>query len=846
MYKANLLFFLAVFSAQFTFSQCTHCSSLEEALINPEKVVSLDMSAQGLVKVPIELNSFINLKSLDLSENLINELDFTGVFLPELLELNLSFNPGINAMVVVNMNKALPNLGSLNLSNNSIRYLSPNLALLSSLEHINLSNNAISHVPDEIGEMSSLVSVDVSDNLLADVFWLKEMWNLEELNIAGNEDLDLELLGFALMAKSSLVKVEFTPNSTKAVPSSFERLPIKELILSDALIHSMNFRVCRNDSVKKVVFDNCEFSNGRKIYGWLNRFKSLETVEFDGMEIPANIHTVKGVAELSFKTCEFASIADLREVSPQIRIASIDSDITNGDFTGNSRRVKNYYIQNAQLDSAMTDNTLNPIVQPRVQEIHIKADEQRMIDLDFSSYNIPSEAFLTQDGQIYAGDVKLKITEYKNPIVNALSGVPMTYREDGVNQLFASSGMIDFRAYDEGGNELNPNPNNVIQVELNDIQPSEGTDLYSYNPEVNNWEVIGKPTPTNYDSIKKHYMDSLNLLPDSLFINFRIIPIKTFLKYENKRKSQATITFSFNGSGHFDKDWWKKSTSMVYTENNAGRWICGGKTWIIDTIITPEIDTLLRYISEEEGENYNFFKVNLSNGIYEMFPSRITELRIDPNIEHDNYTLSFKYKGQAIQLPVYLSMGGATARIQKKEQRNYEAYRKLRIIEDKIEKQIILRKSKIMDELAEIGRRQTIQFLMARPGYEQEQRERLRFGLDNFGLVNCDYFSREKPNDYIAFADVAIDQHGERIHVPDNIRNIMLKTNSYVSTSSQSVPVYSGTDSRSVMLFTVGEDQVAVVKDWKVLPTGKVQPNVIRFSTEGMTGDRVASKILRL
>ena len=63
---------------------------------------------------------------------------------------------------------------------------------------------------------------------------------------------------------------------------------------------------------------------------------------------------------------------------------------------------------------------------------------------------MPVEAVTYQNGEMVQGYYELHYREFRNPAEMALSGIPMTYTEGGVDEVFNSAGMFEIRAWKEG------------------------------------------------------------------------------------------------------------------------------------------------------------------------------------------------------------------------------------------------------------------------------------------------------------------------------------------------------------------------------------------------------------
>ena len=99
----------------------------------------IDLSGQGLTKIPESIFKNTTLEQLDLSSNRL-----TGAPQAEI--------------------RFLQNLKSLDLSNNQLTGLPAELGQLKNLETLNVSNNKLTGLPLELGNLTQLRVLDVSGN----------------------------------------------------------------------------------------------------------------------------------------------------------------------------------------------------------------------------------------------------------------------------------------------------------------------------------------------------------------------------------------------------------------------------------------------------------------------------------------------------------------------------------------------------------------------------------------------------------------------------------------------------------------------------------------------------------
>ncbi|XP_056464268.1 leucine-rich repeat-containing protein 28 [Gadus chalcogrammus] len=144
-------------------------TELHEAICmaKQERHKNLFLNYRNLNKFPAELLKDEGLQFLErlymkrnslttLPENLAQKL-------PNLIELYLHSN---NIVMVPEDIGELSRLRSLDLSDNALLFLCPEIGRLRSLRHLRLANNQLEALPSEVGELQELESLDVSRNRL--------------------------------------------------------------------------------------------------------------------------------------------------------------------------------------------------------------------------------------------------------------------------------------------------------------------------------------------------------------------------------------------------------------------------------------------------------------------------------------------------------------------------------------------------------------------------------------------------------------------------------------------------------------------------------------------------------
>jgi len=824
-----------------SYSECSYCTSIESAMENPNKVIHLDLKAQGLTEIPDELGMFVNLKSLDLSDNFLFDLNFEGMSLSSVESIDFENNPGINVLEIDGFSEVFPSLRKLNLDGCSVMFMSPEFGEMSKLEELYLSNNTIRIVPSELQNLNKLRLLDISNNNLDESDWLKELWSIEHLDLSGNPNLNLRKLGASLLFKENLETIVITPSDKySGIPNELGDLRVNHLVLKGGSVTTFGKRITRNTSIKKLTFEDIEFLNPNKIYEWANQFTTLERISYTNMIVPKGFSKIAKVSQMRFKSCDLEDPSEMNRIPSTVKVVSIGQKVRAEEVEENGIMDGKPLVNSSVVDMSdeMVNNAVEPIVEVEQQTRMISSTKPQTVDLGFSKYEIPTEAFLTAGGRVYEGEVELKITEYNDPIMNALSGAPMVYRNDGENNVFSSSGMIDFRAYDKNGNELKANPNSIIQVEMQDLQPSKSTELYTYSDSDSNWVNVGVPNESNFAEDRKRILDSLNLLTDDEFMQFNQTQISVGLLYKKSRHDPYVLNFRAQRLRTIKR--YSQMSSHVGTGDPDQYWIAEKvKGWKIDTIITKEIKSVLASIKKDQKMSSKYWSSKHIDN--DNIPRIISNLKLEPNIAQDNYRLSFNYKDTVVCLPVIASFEGSPSRVQEREKRNYINFQKTKKYASKEDKIIQRYKEEVYDRQVQAVRVSRANYLAGRMNPGQEQKENLRFGLTGFGLINCDYSNITRPSRYVALDSVAIDEDGNEVAVSRNVRQILKDENLYMSTPANRIPIFKA---GQIMIFVISAFEIAVIKSWETISDGIKKAKIQRINIDGVSPEKVRQKIL--
>ncbi len=886
----SILATLALLTAVFTIqAQCTDCNSVEEALKDRLKVRHLDLSNQGLQQLPDSLYLFKNLESIDLSENQLTVLDLKGAPLERVYSLKLKGNIGLDANEFDKIATAFPNLLSLDLSACRIAYLTSKIGALNQLIQLDLSNNSLHFLPDELASLPQLNELNISNNSIENITYvLSNCWNLHTLHAAYNpfnpDDL-LISLGFASnLDKLSLSYDLYDGKGGSALDQiairSIEIIGINDAVLPNSLI--------RNITVSELKLTNCTFPSD--ISPALKSMSSLSNLILDNTSYPTKLSVVDQLVYLELANIPFPSNSTLSKLDFLKELNLTQLDVSDSILSKLPALLPRTIVRtgNFSFSPEMLSNEVPVILAESGEEMTIPGDVPVQIVLDGIQLDVPTAAFLNQDGSSYAGPVIVKVTNYDNAIANAMSGVPMIYQQNGQSEVFASAGMIDFQATTDKGDTLKANADSQIQVTIVNQLPGSNSNLYNFNPVTKQWELSpNSPFIVSNDSLRKALIDSINGLELASFVQFQKIPTLFGLKIRERKWDPALLEFTaylhphgFNSKGN--------GIIIQHQENLNARYLAEYQ-WRIDTIITPQLIEKLMEIQCA----YRIGKRVKSNRKYNNMPRLIQDLQVTPDFENDNYRMTFKYKDTLMSIPVFLNSKKTKGKSIMKEHAAFQkGYNKALLKNQKLERADSLERDNMIALFAPKIREEAINRInmlsanerlnanrnlngnmnsgaigsansiangtsnlnpaaydngmkiagtlsTMNTNNENQGVEKLRFGLTSFGLVNCDFFYRNPPDLLSGLSDTLMDQNGKGLASPDYVRAILPNSNVYLSAPREQIPQYRM--EKTLLLIIISATEIGLIK-LENLIQGKIQ-SFKRLNIEGKSPDEVNKMI---
>ena len=172
----------------------------------------------------ILLSFFINIVTLNLSNNQLTALPDSIGKLTNLVILNLSYNqlkelpPDIGK---------LTNLTHLYISHNQLKELPPDIGKLTYLEHLWLDSNQLKELPPDIGKLTNLVTLNLSNNQLIKLpDSIGNLTDLITLNLNSNQlkELPPDIGKLTKLITLHLMFNKITADKLSALPDSIKKI----------------------------------------------------------------------------------------------------------------------------------------------------------------------------------------------------------------------------------------------------------------------------------------------------------------------------------------------------------------------------------------------------------------------------------------------------------------------------------------------------------------------------------------------------------------------------------------------------------------------------------------------
>jgi Leucine-rich repeat (LRR) protein len=701
--------------------------SIEKALKSPEHVFYLDLSNQQLTTLPSEMSTLKNLISLNLSGNNIEHLPSEMTSLGQLTSIDLSGNKRLDVDRTITHLGLHASIENLTLSNCNMVYLPSSVGMLTKVSTLDLSGNQLVHLPNELTQLRALESMNLSDNVLHSLGWYASRWlNLKKLNLSGNPELDY---GKAFEALGMIELETLTLGELPRVPKSIKKLNIKTLNLENVSSNKLQPSIAEIASLQEVRLSNCKNLTTNQVLDVLREVEQLQLLSLDNNGL-TNIDELSKLKGLQYLSLQEKSIDDqqLKKLERKLSDCLIDYDPANL-LSAHQTKI------DPPFQALNVDN----------KSYQVDASTAMQLQYDRSTIDIPSHAFLDNNGQVVTGNVDFTYREFNNPVEIMLSGIPMTYDSAGTSYQFASAGMVELRA-EQNGFELFPNPEAPIIVNMSSNQKANDFGMYSYDEELSNWvyegpdSLVQEPVLANSSEGAETFFNPAGMaLPPRLYMQ------KVGFRTKKHRKSRS---FALNLKNYPVNYYRGCSVNFPeFRKLKQKQWIYDGENLETDRMYLDSVSKYIRKIYSR-GRSSRNGRVMYNRST----PELITDMSLSVNSNADNYLMSFTLRDTVIEIPVYPYVRSKRAEQEQRQnarmQKNYasDTKRRNKIWKKKISKyEDDIKDYEAIMKLVELGNRKDLDSIQATELLSSMQGIRT-FTANNFGAINCDRLIQEGIN----------------------------------------------------------------------------------------------------
>lgn len=268
-------------------------NTLKEALINPIRVKSLDVSGQNLTQLPDEITRLINLE-----------------------KINIGSNPELDLVQAFDILKQLRSLNILWLTDGKIETIPDNISELKFLEELWLDNNKLISFPEPVKQLRNLKYLRLFNNKIKNLSFKKEeLPSLIYIDLCYNK---FETFPVELSALPSLKRILIWHNSISKIPTSIKRFSnIEEINLENNNLNSLPKEFGQLKSIKKLYLRGNKLTDKRinpvyKLYG-------LTDLDLQGNDINVLSKEIKNLISLEQLSISDNPLTDIPVELEQIK-----------------------------------------------------------------------------------------------------------------------------------------------------------------------------------------------------------------------------------------------------------------------------------------------------------------------------------------------------------------------------------------------------------------------------------------------------------------------------------------------------------------------------------------------
>ncbi|KAL8582390.1 Leucine-rich repeat-containing protein 69 [Nucella lapillus] len=220
-----------------------HLDNIPKAIGKLEYICQLNAKNNKIRKLPVELTHLYQLQVLNLGNNELEEFPQLLQHLHNLEKVHLFCNKITEIPPQCLTGFGFKNLTFLNLNNNRLQFLPPEICNLYSIHFLSVDNNNLRELPVELCALTTLSEFHAAGNLLTSLpLEFGYLTNLERLHLQKNRIRELPE-GIGKCYKLRVLDV--AANELRIFPTELSSLPLKELhceknpLLQHMPVHSL-------------------------------------------------------------------------------------------------------------------------------------------------------------------------------------------------------------------------------------------------------------------------------------------------------------------------------------------------------------------------------------------------------------------------------------------------------------------------------------------------------------------------------------------------------------------------------------------------------------------------------
>lgn len=278
--------------------------------------------------------------------------------------------------------------------------------------------------------------------------------------------------------------------------------------------------------------------------------------------------------------------------------------------------------------------------------------------------DIPADAFLNAEGQIVKEEVQLFYREYNTPESILLSGLPMDYNTPEGKLPMQSAGMFEIRARTTKGEELFPNPDKLIEVNLISEHKEDNFNYYEMNDSTGEWIEKGKDEIRSDTTYNYRYA----IRP---FLGYPTLGLDIY-RGAGRLRGHNKLQFKLNVRKPSRSQLREPGPYLYYTDYLVWKNV----RWIYDGVQDrSEVEEILRKMNKAT-RLVAFPNMLVTKKAEKRIPDSLAvkDLRITINPEADNYLMTFYFENGEYAIPVYPYLNTSNQTLEQK--RNFKYFTK--------------------------------------------------------------------------------------------------------------------------------------------------------------------------